>query len=93
MQLPLISVIICGMPIDMRIESKIPSKRTVPVMIMITPEMRDQLKAIAERVGTDVGVATVMRSIVEKALAEGITVTHQAQKGARPTNGRAAAED
>jgi len=60
-------------------------------MVMITPEMQDQLKAIAERVGPGTGVATVMRSIVEKALAEGITVNQQ--KGARSTNGRAAAED
>lgn len=53
---------------------KQPSAKTVMVFVRITPEMNDQLKALAGRVGGG-GVATMMRDIVEAALAEGIDVT------------------
>ena len=58
----------------MDLDSKTPEERPVSVMVKMTTEMESQLKAIAEKIGGGVGVATVVRMICANALAEGINV-------------------
>lgn len=59
----------------MELKSKSAEQKTISVFVRITPQMNEQLKELAKRVGGDAGVATMMRDIVEGALAEGIDVT------------------
>jgi hypothetical protein len=72
----------------MDIEKPSTPNRTISVLIRVTPEMHAQLTKLAEKVGGVAGVATVMRQIVENALAEGIKVGPNQRNGTRP-NGRA----
>lgn len=66
----------------MELKSKNPNSKSISVFVRITPEMNATLKQLAGRIRG--GVATVMRQIVENALADGITVT-----GERPSKGKA----
>jgi Ni2+-binding GTPase involved in maturation of urease and hydrogenase len=74
MQTPLIADGISDMPVSMKIDSRISTERNVSVMVKLTEDMNNKLKAIAEEIGGGAGVATVLRIIAENALAEGITV-------------------
>jgi hypothetical protein len=68
---------------SMELKSKRPDSKSISIFVRITPEMNAQLKTLAGRIRG--GVATVMRQIVENALADGITVTGEVprSKGAR----------
>lgn len=49
--------------------------KTIYVGVRITPAMNEQLLKLAEQLGGDVGVSTLLRDIAERALAEGIQVS------------------
>jgi predicted DNA-binding protein len=71
-----------------------PTPKSISVFVRITPEMNEQLKELAQRVGGDSGVATMMRDIVENALAEGIDVVGGGGKRRRVrANGKPAAPE
>lgn len=70
----------------MNLKSKHAEQKSISVFVRITPQMNEQLKELAERVGGDAGVATIMRDIVEGALAEGVDVSGPEAK--RPRRAR-----
>jgi hypothetical protein len=57
---------------DMKLPSNKAHNKSISVFVRITPEMNHALAELAKRTGG--GVATVMRMIVENALADGVTV-------------------
>ena len=57
----------------MKLSSNTRHNKTISVFVRITPEMNHTLAELSKRTGG--GVATVMRMIVENALAEGVKVT------------------
>ena len=77
----------------MNLKSKQAEQKSISVFVRITPQMNEQLKKLAERVGGDAGVATIMRDIVEGALAEGVDVTGEVKprrQHAKTINGKEA---
>jgi predicted DNA-binding protein len=72
----------------MNLSKKNQVAKSISVFVRITPEMNEQLKTLAERVGGDSGVATMMRDIVEAALAEGIDITGEGKRRRARANGK-----
>jgi len=56
----------------MKIANADTNRRSVPIMVRLTPPMYDKLMAVCKQAGG--GIGTTVRSILEEALTEGIDV-------------------